>query len=128
MNNMTNKEKFLYIFLQIITLGTIWIYWNQKNKKYNKQNVLSQDSKISIDINNLINDLGGSNNIKSIENTHNKIKVFYNNYDLININELKENKGISGTFINDKFIALIVGNSANAIVQKIKNDYNISSK
>ena len=125
---MTNKEKFLYIFLQIITLGTIWIYWNQKNKKYNKQNVLSQDSKISIDINNLINDLGGSNNIKSIENTHNKIKVFYNNYDLININELKENKGISGTFINDKFIALIVGNSANAIVQKIKNDYNISSK
>lgn len=128
MNNMTNKEKFLYIFLQIITLGTIWIYWNHKNKKYNKQNVLSQDYKINIDLNELIDNLGGSDNINNIENTHNKIKFFYNQYDLIDIDAIKKDKSISGVFINDKFIVLIVGNSAAAITNKIKETYNISSK
>ena len=90
--------------------------------------MLSQDYKIIIDLNELIDNLGGSDNINNIENTHNKIKFFYNQYDLIDIDAIKKDKSISGVFINDKFIVLIVGNSAAAITNKIKETYNISSK
>ncbi|MBD5423136.1 MAG: PTS transporter subunit EIIB [Mycoplasma sp.] len=120
MKNMTAKEKFLFIFLQIITLGLIWIYWKKHSKKYNKNDELSQEIRISVDINQLLECLGGKNNISEVENTHTKVKIFYKNRELIKVENIKNINGISGVFVNDKFVVIIVGNSATTLKEYIK--------
>ncbi len=121
MKNMTSREKFLFIFLQIITLGLIWIYWKKKAKKYSNQNELSQELKVGINVIKLIRSLGGPNNIREITNTHTKIKTKYNIRERIDIETIKNMSGISGVFINDEAITIIVGNSAAAVAESMKN-------
>ena len=108
----------MFIVLQIVTLGLIWIYWKKQAKKQNKENVLSE-SKNNINVNKLIEYLN-IKNIKNIEATHTKVKISYLNRDLIDVEKIRNLKGISGVFINDKAITLIVGNCANDLTNEIK--------
>lgn len=112
MKTMTKKEKILFIFLQIITLGLIWIYWNNKSKKYKNENSLSQELKSGINAIKLIKLIGGPNNISEVVNTHTKVKIKYNIRERVQLDEIKKISGISGVFINDVAITIIVGNSA----------------
>lgn len=112
MKTMTKKEKILFIFLQIITLGLIWIYWNNKSKKYKNENYLSQELKSGINAIELIKLIGGPNNISEVVNTHTKVKIKYNIRERVQLDEIKKISGISGVFINDVAITIIVGNSA----------------
>lgn len=112
MKTMTKKEKILFIFLQIITLGLIWIYWNNKSKKYKNENYLSQELKSGINAIKLIKLIGGPNNISEVVNTHTKVKIKYNIRERVQLDEIKKISGISGVFINDVAITIIVGNSA----------------
>ncbi len=122
MKNMTFKEKFLFIFLQIVTIGLIWIYWNQKTKKYKDRTTLSQEVKVGVNIIKLINSIGGPNNIKEVNNTHTKVKISFNFREKIDLETIKTMVGISGVFINDSSLILIVGNSAHAICESIKSN------
>lgn len=121
MKNMTFKEKTLFILLQIITFGLIWIYWNKKSKTYKDKNSLSQEIKVNINVNKFIEYLGGKENIKNISNTHTKIKIDFVSRNLIQIEEIKSLFGISGIFMNDISLTVIVGNNAKATVDLIKS-------
>lgn len=119
MINMTFKEKFLFIFLQVITLGLIWIYWKKKKKSFNNKNELSFSKKTKLDIDKLLKSIGGIENIKTITYTHTKIKIEYFQRNNINTNDIKDINGISGLFINDSFLTIIVGNEAKIITESI---------
>lgn len=115
MTRMTFKEKFLFIFLQIITIGLIWIYWNQQKQKLGQENELSYATKTNFEINKLINLIGEKENILEITNTHTKVKISFKNRTKINPEAIKNLKGVSGIFFNDQTITIIVGNEARII-------------
>lgn len=115
MTRMTFKEKFLFIFLQIITIGLIWIYWNQQKQKLGQENELSYATKTNFEINKLINLIGEKENILEITNTHTKVKISFKDRTKINPEAIKDLKGVSGIFFNDQTITIIVGNEAKII-------------
>ena len=115
MTRMTFKEKFLFIFLQIITIGLIWIYWNQQKQKLGQENELSYATKTNFEINKLINLIGEKENILEITNTHTKVKISFKDRTKINPEAIKNLKGVSGIFFNDQTITIIVGNEARII-------------
>lgn len=115
MTRMTFKEKFLFIFLQIITIGLIWIYWNQQKQKLGQENELSYATKTNFEINKLINLIGEKENILEITNTHTKVKISFKDRTKINPEAIKNLKGVSGIFFNDQTITIIVGNEAKII-------------
>lgn len=119
MKNMTFKEKFLFIFLQIITLGLIWVYWNKRKKDFSNKNELSFSKKTNFDIDKLLQYLGGIENIKTITHTQKKIKIGYIQRNDIDTNKIRNIKGISGIFINDSFLTIIVGNEAKIITESL---------
>lgn len=124
MTKMTVKEKFLFVFLQIITLGLIWIYWKKQAKKYQDTSSLSQELKVGINVIKLIKLCGGPQNISKVSNTHTKIKIEYEIRERIEVDEIKKMSGISGVFINDVAITLLVGNSAQATRESIERYLN----
>lgn len=127
MTRMTFKEKFLFIFLQIITIGLIWIYWNQQKQKLGQENELSYATKTNFEINKLINLIGEKENILEITNTHTKVKISFKDRTKINPEAIKDLKGVSGIFFNDQTITIIVGNEAriiNELMTKTINNNN----
>ena len=115
---MTKKEKLLYWFLIIITLGLILPYW--KTKKVEIKEELSQNKKIDLNINKLIILLGNSENIQNVSSTHTKVKINIKDRDKINIEKIKQINGISGVFASSTYIQIIVGNQALAIEEYLR--------
>ncbi len=116
---MTLHEKIQYWFLIIITFGLIFLYW--KTKKNKVKNELSTKSKISININKIILLLGDVNNIKKIESSNTKIKIYFENKEKIKVDNIKKVNGVSGVFVTSSYIQLIVGKEAHAIEKKINS-------
>ena len=127
MTRMTFKEKFLFIFLQIITIGLIWIYWNQQKQKLGQENELSYATKTNFEINKLINLIGERENILEISNTHTKVKISFKDRTKINPEAIKNLKGVSGIFFNDQTITIIVGNEARIINELITKTITINN-
>lgn len=121
MKDMTKKERIWFIFLQIITLGLIWVYWSRKAKDMKKENEFSFARKLSINVNELIKNLGGIDNILDVEFTYKKVKIYYKSRDKIFVDYIKNIKGISGVFLNENGITLIVGNESKILKETIKN-------
>ena len=119
MHQMTAKEKFLFIFLQIITLGLIWIYWNRQKQQFSQANQLTYATKTNFDTQTLINLVGSITNIINVTHTHTKIKIEFENRDLIDATAIKNLKGVSGIFINDQFLTVILGNEAKLVCEAI---------
>ena len=118
---MTTKEKFYFISLQIITFGLIWIYWKQKQKSYQDPEQLSVANKMNLALMTLVVHLGQIDNIKDVSATHHKVKIYYNDYEKLDLNAIKNLPGISGVFINDKAIDLIVGNQAALVATALQD-------
>lgn len=115
---MTKREKIMYWFLTVITFGFIHIYW--KTKKIGIKNELSQKEKISLNIEKLISLLGDKENIDGVDSTHTKVKIKFLERDKINVQDIKNMKGISGVFITSNYIQIIVGNEAKGIEKAIE--------
>lgn len=124
MNNMTFKEKFLFVFLQIITFGLIWIYWNKQKAKFNQENQLSYATKTNFDVDKLIELVGTKDNILEVTNTHTKVKIQFKDRHQVSQNEINNLKGVSGIFFNDQTITIIVGNEAKLIQELINQNVN----
>lgn len=124
MNKMTFKEKFLFVFLQIITFGLIWIYWNKQKAKFSQENQLSVATKTNFDVEKLIELVGNKDNILEVTNTHTKVKIQFKDRYQVNQNEINNLKGISGIFFNDQTITIIVGNEAKLIQELINQNIN----
>ena len=124
MNKMTFKEKFLFVFLQIITFGLIWIYWNKQKAKFSQENQLSVATKTNFDVEKLIELVGNKDNILEVTNTHTKVKIQFKDRYQVNQNEINNLKGVSGIFFNDQTITIIVGNEAKLIQESINQNIN----
>ncbi|PZV98727.1 PTS glucose transporter subunit IIB [Metamycoplasma auris] len=116
---MNNKNKFLYVFLIIITFGFILIYWKKKYRQSKTKNYLSKDTKINFDTNLLIEYLGGIENIQSISSTQKVIKINFYEKEKIKVQNLKQLDGVSGLAIQSKSVSLVVGNIAKYLEEKI---------
>ncbi|VEU59102.1 PTS glucose transporter subunit IIB [Mesomycoplasma neurolyticum] len=116
---MTISDKLKIIFLSIVTFGTIWIYWSKlKNKNTNTE--LSLTNKLTVNLDELIEYLGGTKNIVSLENTHKKIRIFLKDTSIETIKKISELKGVSGVVLSSDSVNLIVGNSAQFIKEKLE--------
>lgn len=115
---MTLKDKIILILLSLLTLGIYPIFiFKKKNNTVSSQ--LSNSDKVSVNVEKLVSNLGGSDNIIQVEYTHTKIKAFIENKNLVNVDALSKQKGVSGVFATSKFITLIVGNTAKSIAQHL---------
>ena len=115
---MNKKQQFLYMIISIITLGIYPVIINRKTQK-TINIALSETKKISVNIVELVKNLGGKENISAIEYTHTKLKVFIKNSSLMEVSSINEQKGISGVFVSSKTITLIVGNQAKQLSKLI---------
>lgn len=108
---MTIKEKSIYIILSILTLG-IYPFIIMKNKKNKESNILSSANKVTVNIEKLIEFLGGKNNITGTEFTHIKVKFFIQDKSIVKIEEIKNLKSVSGVVVSSNRVIIIVGNQA----------------
>lgn len=117
---MTPKERLIFILLQIVTLGLIWIYWKKRLRQYHNPNTLSVKETISFAITDLCDAMGTIENINDVVATHTKVKLIY--YDRTKIDQvaIKNLNGVSGLFLNDQGLTIIVGNQAQTIAKQIK--------
>ena len=123
---MSNKQKFLYVFLIIITLGFILLYW-RKYKQSNKKDYLTVDKRIPFNFEHFISSLGGYENIiETSSDSHSTsqkvLRIKYKDKTKLNIEELKKLNGISGIALNSYGISLVVGNNAKYIAEKIDKE------
>ncbi len=115
---MTLKDKLLFALLTIITLGLyLLIVFVKKPTQPNK--TLLTDEKITIDVDKMLQNIGGKENVVAAEFTYTKIKIFIENKDKVNVDALSDQKGISGVFATSKYITLIVGKSAKQIANQL---------
>ncbi len=115
---MTNKDKFIYIILSILSLG---IYPYSIRKKGNKRisSDLSESNKIHLNIEKFVELIGGRDNIIGTEYTHTKIKIYFKEKSKIKIDAIQKLKSISGVVATSKYVTVIVGNQAKKIAEKI---------
>ncbi|MDD7897330.1 PTS glucose transporter subunit IIB [Metamycoplasma hyosynoviae] len=118
---MTKKQRFLYIFLIIITFGFILIHWKKYRQREEKQS-LSISTKLNFKYEDLISALGGIQNITSVNSTQKILKISYKNKQEINFDKLKAIKDISGISLTQNTISIIIGNAAIYLKDKIQKD------
>ncbi|MDC8921076.1 PTS glucose transporter subunit IIB [Metamycoplasma hyosynoviae] len=118
---MTKKQRFLYIFLIIITFGFILIHWKKYRQREEKQS-LSISTKLNFKYEDLISALGGTQNITSVNSTQKVLKISYKNKQEINFDKLKAIKDISGISLTQNTISIIIGNAAIYLKDKIQKD------
>ncbi|MBX4209898.1 MAG: hypothetical protein K4H23_01750 [Mollicutes bacterium PWAP] len=120
---MLKKDLFIMIILGIITIGihTLIIYSkNVKNKKVNT--TLSENNKITINKKDFFDAINGKENLFGAEYTHSKVKIFFYDIKKVDVNKLNLIDGISGVYISNKYITIIVGNSAKSIAEYLINE------
>ena len=116
---MNKRELVLFIFLSIITLGVYpFIVFNFKTPE--ASNKLSSSKKIVVNVKKLL-ELLKKDNISGTEYTHTKVKIFLKDVKKINPEEFKKMKGVSGVFVSNNSITLIVGNSAKELAAILTN-------
>lgn len=116
---MTQKNKLILFY--VFTFGIGYIVAKQKVNKIKKveNNILSNTTVPNTKINKIIEVLGDTNNIVSIESTINNIKVTTNNINLVKQSELKQ-LGATGSFVNGNKITIIFGDESNSIATQIQ--------
>ena len=115
---MNKKQKFLYVLISIITIGIYPIVVHKRTTT--KTNLrLSEAKKISVNIPELIKNLGGKDNVVAVEYTHTKLKIFISDKTKVIVESINSQKGITGVVASTKSITIIVGNQAKQISKLI---------
>lgn len=114
------KDRFLWIFLIIITFGLIQIYW--KKQKSPEKNYLSVSEKIPFEMTKFYQTIGSLENIQNCAFTHNKVRVDLKDIRKIDQQSILNLRGISGVVISSSSVNIIVGNSAKKIAEQILTD------
>ncbi|WP_027334435.1 hypothetical protein [Mycoplasma elephantis] len=114
---MNRKHKALSVFLVIITFGFFLIALRKKRAV--KENNIDENTNVDIKVGHLISLFGGKENIKNVESTLSKVKIYFNKKNLINVDELKKLKAVSGLVLSTSSISLIVGYGAKNLKDEI---------
>ncbi|WP_406616034.1 PTS sugar transporter subunit IIA [Mycoplasmopsis hyopharyngis] len=116
---MNKKDKFLLVFLTIITFGFIWIYWSKlKNKT---ENNIKKSSKLPFKLDELVKKLGGRENIVGANCSISKVKIEIKDNEVLEVEKIKNMKGISGIVVGNFSISLITGNISEELTKQINN-------
>lgn len=113
------SDYLIYIVIGIVVIFAIWFIFARVLKNKKPKDVTLKD--IPVDIEALINALGGKDNIKESVANGSKITFFVNKDDVIKVNTLKE-LGASGIIQSTGKITVIMGKFSEEI-SKIVNDY-----
>ncbi|WP_406613458.1 PTS glucose transporter subunit IIB [Mycoplasma corogypsi] len=111
-----NKHKFKKIFLTIITFGLIWIKW--KKQMQHTENSIYQIDKVPFEMNNLI-EFCGENNIISANDKLSKVEIVVSDIKQVNVNGIRNLKGISGIFVKSNSLILILGEFSKAVAARL---------
>ncbi|WP_170218525.1 PTS transporter subunit EIIB [Mycoplasmopsis mucosicanis] len=116
---MTTKDKIKVFLLTIFTLGFCWLHWWRVNKH---QQALVQGTKSTSvsegKFNELIELLGGIENVVSMQASGSKLNVKINNAKLVNQQAILDSKIASGALISSEKVSLICGVYSQAYVDK----------
>ncbi len=114
---MTKMDKVKLVFLTIISFGFIWFFINKKTVIKTE---LSKEDKVLINIKKLKMFIG-EDNITNITNTQQRVKIEFKERGLVNTESINKMNGISGILTSSNSIIIIVGKSAEAVKNKLKN-------
>lgn len=115
---MKFKDKLLLVSLSIITLGFYPMIMFRK-RGVEPKNELSRRENNVVDVEHLIQLLGGKDNINGAEYTQTKIKLLINDKDSVKVEDLKNLKGVTGVFATSNHISLVVGNIAKSLSHQL---------
>ncbi|MDR2823401.1 MAG: hypothetical protein LBV37_02605 [Mycoplasmataceae bacterium] len=114
-------KRWKLILLSICTFGIFYLIAHSKAKKLSLQanTEITYSKKVDMNILDLVETLGGKNNIKGISATISTLKIEVENIELINKLRLKQivNKGV---MFNHNQIILVLGDNAITICAAIK--------
>lgn len=113
------SDYLIYIIIALVVIFAIWFIFAKVLKNKKPKEVTLKD--IPVDIEALVNALGGKENIKESIANGSKITFFVNKDDVIKVNTLKE-LGASGIIQSTGKITVIMGKFSEEI-SKIVNDY-----
>jgi phosphotransferase system IIB component len=108
---MFKPEVLIPVIIGVIILVVVISVWISANKKktINKQ--------YSEKVQQIINNLGGNDNIISVTPKMSRVEFVLKNYDIINKDELK-NLGVQGVSKTSQKITLVVGNELALYIEK----------
>ncbi|WLP85154.1 PTS sugar transporter subunit IIABC [Mycoplasma seminis] len=110
------KNKFLIVFLTIITFGLIWIKWNKQSKK--EKNTIYQNDKLPFKISDFLT-ATGENNITALSTRLNRINVEVKDIKKVNLENIKKMKGISGIFAKSQSFSIVLGEYTQVVYQEL---------
>lgn len=115
---MKLKDKLKLIFLSVATLGIYpaVVFRKKDNKESNR---LTVSENVVVNLVKLRSNLGGKKNILSTSHTHKKVSIDVESRKNINLEDIKNMKGISGVFASSTTITIIVGNTAKKIANTL---------
>ncbi|MFV8400943.1 PTS glucose transporter subunit IIB [Mycoplasma sp. 005V] len=100
------KDKFLIVFLTIVTFGLIWIKWNKQVKK--QKNTIYQNDKLPFKFDEFLA-LLGNDNITDVQTRLNRISISVKDIKLVQLQQLNKLKGISGIVARSNGVSLVLG-------------------
>ncbi|MBN4083361.1 PTS sugar transporter subunit IIABC [Mycoplasma sp. CSL10137] len=101
------KNKIKLIFYTVISFGLIWIKWKKQAKK--PANTFFQLDYLPFKLDDVIKSLGGKKNIIDLDLKPSRVNLHIKNSKIVNTEELKNTKGITGVFLKSNSISLILG-------------------
>ncbi|QDF64897.1 hypothetical protein [Mycoplasma nasistruthionis] len=110
------KKRFKIWFLTIITFGLIRLKW--KNIQNKQKNLVFQNDKLPFEFQELLNCFSNTE-ITKAERTLTKITVFLKQAKQVDLQALKNLKGINGLFVKSDSVSLITGEYTQAIYEQL---------
>ncbi|MHA3786276.1 PTS glucose transporter subunit IIB [Mycoplasma sp. HF14] len=111
------KDKFLIVFLTIITLGLIWIKWSKQIKK--EKNTIYQNDKLPFKFSDFLICLG-DDNIAKVETRLNRINIGVKDIKLVKLQDLNKLKGISGIVARSNGVSLVLGEYTQVVYKELQ--------
>lgn len=113
-------KKINWYLLNVISFGSLYFYSKKKAKRQVKSvnKELKTSRKINFEINDLLEGIGGKNNIKTISTSLSSLKINVIDKEKINISLLK-NKCCKGIMQSGNNITLIFGDNSKRIAELI---------
>lgn len=114
-------KKIKWILLNIFTFGALYFFAKRKAKSIatNVNDNLTYSTKINFNIDELINDLGGIDNITDSNATLSSLKVNVKNISIVNKSKFIK-LGAKGAMINNNQVIILFGDNSIAINNELK--------
>ncbi|WP_371246094.1 PTS transporter subunit EIIB [Mycoplasmopsis agassizii] len=116
---MNKFTKILARILNFLTFGKL-------RKKALETNTYQLDVnvKTSFEYQELLDNLGGKDNLINAEASLSKIKFYLKDKKLVNLEKIKKYPDVTGTLESSNAVTIIIGNAARVIAQKINEELN----